>query len=169
MEKVRYCAQCRSGEKRVPADVLVKGQVVFIDRPVPYQAWLCNDHFEMLVEDGNELKVIDRSPEEWARWADETTREYTAYGSFRELCRSNATVVGFPGALRLWSMVLEYRRLNFRLFVRRDRDFRWVEVNPDEVQRKLGTISVKGSIATLGFCVPGATYAWRDPETMEEK
>jgi hypothetical protein len=60
----------------------------------------------MLEEDGADLQIIDRSPEEWVKWADDVTRRYTAFDSFADLCKRhhNPTLRCFEGAWRLRHM-----------------------------------------------------------------
>ncbi len=62
MAGVPKCASCRAGENDVEADVFVVGKVPrdrFTDScsTLPYRAWLCVDHWDMLVDDGAELRV----------------------------------------------------------------------------------------------------------------
>jgi len=53
-QKTKLCSSCLNGENKYPADYLVTGRV----DGRPYKANLCEDHLEMLLSDGDELKVI---------------------------------------------------------------------------------------------------------------
>jgi len=57
--EMKMCASCRNGENEVPADFEVKGRTFrFTEGGLPYHAFLCEDHFNMMLEDGDELEVI---------------------------------------------------------------------------------------------------------------
>lgn len=47
----RYCSQCRDGERLIEADFEVIGTVTRKGRKVPYHAFLCDGHLEILCED----------------------------------------------------------------------------------------------------------------------
>ena len=55
----KYCAQCRAGENKESATVYVEGKIQssYSDRMIPYKAYLCDDHLELLVTDGAEFRV----------------------------------------------------------------------------------------------------------------
>ena len=53
-EKKHYCASCRNGEIKREADCFVQGKV-HTDKDEymhPYKAYLCNDHIDMMLDDG---------------------------------------------------------------------------------------------------------------------
>lgn len=56
---IKTCSQCRAGEVSMPADYYVQG-TIFVDtctNPVPYKAYICQEHYELLVSDGANLKI----------------------------------------------------------------------------------------------------------------
>jgi len=60
---MKLCASCRNGENEVPADFEVKGRTFRYGdgkTSLPYHAFLCEDHFNMMLEDGDELEVVRR-------------------------------------------------------------------------------------------------------------
>ncbi len=59
-KKLKYCAQCRAGEKKIPADFRVKGRIWGISRMIPYNGYICDDHLTMLEDDGAIINIIER-------------------------------------------------------------------------------------------------------------
>jgi len=57
----KYCAQCRNGERKTPADYYVTGKT---DEDRPYRAYLCEEHLGMLSWDGYEFSRIVNLAEE---------------------------------------------------------------------------------------------------------
>ena len=56
--KKRICASCRSNEgEPIEAEWFVKGRIPTGDRWMPYQAYLCDCHVEVLLDDGAEFTV----------------------------------------------------------------------------------------------------------------
>ena len=89
----KFCASCRNGENEVEADYLVKGRHwVDDDRSVPYRAYLCKEHLEMMLEDGDDLDIVEYVGEALERRKNELTRKHTGYGSFAELCLNSPTL-----------------------------------------------------------------------------
>ena len=98
--KKRYCASCRNGEIKNEADYMVKGKVWGTDRMVPYRAYICKEHMEMLFDDGAELEIIEyisqRAKDDRA-W--ELIEYYTAYENMKQFLAQHApTLMDFPGA-----------------------------------------------------------------------
>jgi len=67
-KKRRICASCRAGVsdlddpddfKPAEADYYVQGKVYsnYSDRMIPYRAYLCAGHMEMMLQDGAEFPV----------------------------------------------------------------------------------------------------------------
>ena len=90
--KNRTCAQCRSSERvsegtDEPVYAFVWGRIWAgaSERRMPYRAYLCREHLQMLLEEGAELRVIRFD-------VDELTRSHTAYRTFGELCRNRPTL-----------------------------------------------------------------------------
>jgi len=52
------CCSCRNGEIDRPADGLFVGTWIPERRVVPFRGYLCNDHAEMMADDGAILKCI---------------------------------------------------------------------------------------------------------------
>lgn len=99
----RYCASCRRGENKVEADHFIKGTRVTGDgRKVPYRGYLCEDHLEIMVEDGDLLDNFEvvQSTSEKARLehAQHLTEVLTGFESFAALCRNNPTLNAAPDA-----------------------------------------------------------------------
>ena len=112
---MKYCSSCRNGEKKEPAAYLVRGKVFSLlnNRWIPYRAYLCEDHLSMMLDDGIDLEIVRYYGEARAQRADELTREYTGYNSFRELCQDTPTLRFdcFEGKQR--NEVCELRRYYF--------------------------------------------------------
>ena len=99
---MKYCSQCKAGEIKKPADYFVKGIIQGDYKMIPYRAYICSDHLQMLEDDEAQLKIIEYiSHEAILKRADFLTRENTAYNSFSELCRNNPTLRGFSGSIWL--------------------------------------------------------------------
>lgn len=57
----RVCASCRAGEVQQEADYLVIGRTYrYKDTGTPYRAYLCKEHYEMMLDDGDELRIVER-------------------------------------------------------------------------------------------------------------
>jgi len=89
--KTKYCISCKHGEIEREADYKVQGTIYndYLDKNMPYKAYLCKDHLEMMLQDGAELEVIEHVSEEAK---DELTKEVTGYHTFNELCRNYPTL-----------------------------------------------------------------------------
>ncbi len=62
LSKIKICSSCKAGEiYDVPADCYVKGKRWpvnnFAEKMIPYRAYLCKDHLEMLLDDGAVLTI----------------------------------------------------------------------------------------------------------------
>jgi hypothetical protein len=96
---MEYCASCRNGEIKEEADYKVKGKVWGNDRMIPYSAYICKDHFNMKLEDYAELTIVEWvSDKAKKERCEELVEKYTAYNSFKEMCKNNPTIRGFKGA-----------------------------------------------------------------------
>ena len=85
MEKVRYCASCRNGGGKEPADYKVRGRIwLDNERSIPYNGFLCKDHLLAMIEDGNDLRVIDWVGEERDRHASELVYLHTMYYGLKD-------------------------------------------------------------------------------------
>jgi len=74
------CASCKRGEIKAPADVFVQGFIVRDDRKIPYRGYLCDDHYELMAQQGDdELRATDIN-------MDRITIKETAFSSFEQLC-----------------------------------------------------------------------------------
>ena len=91
-----YCAQCKAGEIYSElATVYVEGKIQssYSDRYIPYKAYLCNDHLELLSCDGAVFTLNIEVIQGYTMSSLNTlTRRYTAYSTFSELCRNNPTL-----------------------------------------------------------------------------
>jgi hypothetical protein len=61
-QKYRKCISCFHGEIDQNADLRVKGR----NNGVPYRGWLCIDHYNMMLDDGAEIR-----PVEWVKRKDQ--------------------------------------------------------------------------------------------------
>lgn len=110
MKNTKWCASCRSGEIKQEADYYVQGYYYCDnDRKIPYQAYICDEHYTMMTDDGAELRIVFKVKKKDKKEAgqktrdkreavidysykDRLTRKCTAYDTFEELCRNNATI-----------------------------------------------------------------------------
>jgi hypothetical protein len=80
------CASCKRGENKVGADVFVSGRIRSrdSDKMMPYRAYLCDDHLQLLKDDGRDdaLTVTDLN-------LDRITARETAFRTFAELCQKH--------------------------------------------------------------------------------
>jgi hypothetical protein len=78
------CASCKRGEITAPADVYVQGTIVRNDRKIPYRAYLCNEHLDLMHDDGdaNDLTVTSID-------LDAMAASDTAFQTFAELCQKH--------------------------------------------------------------------------------
>lgn len=110
---MKYCAQCRSCEREHPADYKVRGYIrdYYSDRKIPYRAFICDEHLEILTQNGAELTIeeyLNRPVTETRKTERETEetrvekvlRKYTGYYSVNEFLQGNPTIRPgtFPGA-----------------------------------------------------------------------
>lgn len=118
--KTKYCSQCHSSPEenvfRAHAEYFVRGRRYAADNDVrvPYRAYVCGDHLDVLLTDG----LLDESTlhvealvgtRAWLCEIDEITRKYTAYDSFRQMCRSNPTLRPHPKAGK--DEIADYQKL----------------------------------------------------------
>jgi len=55
---MKYCAHCKNGDIKREADYFIKGKVWRDnERTIPYKAYICKDHYEMLCDDDAELRI----------------------------------------------------------------------------------------------------------------
>ncbi len=106
----RYCSQCKSGENTIDADYLVKGKIYSSSgRSIPYRAYLCREHLDMLRSDDADLTIID-----WVSDSalDELTAELTSYSTFARLCKNNPTLRSYPGesSHKIWALRQAYKK-----------------------------------------------------------
>jgi hypothetical protein len=98
---VKFCSHCRSCERREEADLSVRGFSIGRDgRRIPYRAYLCEDHHDMLIDDGYELRTVEYLSEHAIdQHVTKILRGYTAYLSTREFLANNPTLRPgtFPG------------------------------------------------------------------------
>ncbi len=96
----KYCSNCRNGEIKREADYKVKGIVwVSDEKSMPYTAYLCSDHLEMLIQDDAELTIVEWVSEKAIKErCEELVEQYTGYDSFNDMCKNNPTLRGFAGA-----------------------------------------------------------------------
>ena len=59
-KKIKYCASCRVGERREEATCEHKGRM----NGLPYHAFLCAEHSEMMYEDGYTGRCIELAASE---------------------------------------------------------------------------------------------------------
>lgn len=78
------CASCKRGEIATPADVFVQGTIVRNDRTIPYRAYLCNEHLELMAEQGDEENLTVTSID-----LDAMAVCDTAFSTFAELCQKH--------------------------------------------------------------------------------
>jgi hypothetical protein len=100
-QMVKYCAQCKRGEKKTDADFKVKGRIWGINsnKMTPYQAAICEDHLMILMDDGAELKITERlSKRVQDEYALLLILEHTAWGSLTHFLMSTPTLRKFEGA-----------------------------------------------------------------------
>lgn len=57
---MKYCSSCKAGEVKELADYLVQGKIQGDYKMMPYKAYICEDHYQMLLDDGAELRIIER-------------------------------------------------------------------------------------------------------------
>ena len=74
-KKIPYCSQCRHDgptmDAPLKADYMVKGRLINLNdwdesggaRYFPYRGNVCDYHYQMLLEDGAELRVIRTYPD----------------------------------------------------------------------------------------------------------
>ena len=63
-EKYHTCASCRNGEiYDEPATCEVRGRIAGCARDwIPYHSYLCDEHLELLLDDGAELHIVRKLP-----------------------------------------------------------------------------------------------------------
>jgi len=58
---MKYCAECRKGEMKNRANFYVTGtRWIDNERKRPYRAYLCEEHYIMLLDDGDDVKIVLR-------------------------------------------------------------------------------------------------------------
>lgn len=103
VKPTKYCASCRRGENKVEADYLVKGRRYVDDtRSTPYRAYLCGDHLDIMLEDGDLLECYEivKTLSQQARLehAKHLTTLLTGHVSFNSMCHNYPTLRAVPGA-----------------------------------------------------------------------
>lgn len=71
----------------------------YSDRRIPYNGYLCEEHYEVLVSEGASFKIIEYVSDQARRaYATHLVDTFTAYGNLSEFLASNPTLRGFPEA-----------------------------------------------------------------------
>ena len=91
---IRYCAHCKNGERIIEADYRVKGKYYneTYNRELPYNAYICTEHYDMMVSDGAQLKITEYVNASEHEHALEIIREYTGFESIDQFLRNTPTI-----------------------------------------------------------------------------
>ena len=91
---IKKCASCKRGGTDIEADYLVKGKVwINNERMMPYRAYLCEEHLDMMEDDDAELEIVEfvsrtKKEERFTK----LIRYYTGYKSINEILTNNPTL-----------------------------------------------------------------------------